>query len=80
MMDQRQTDAGEDERARRERAARRRRRLVVNRAATFEEAALWDLDFWQSQTPQERLSAFVHLRRDVELVEAARAKRGDRGR
>lgn len=56
-----------------ERSRGRRERLVANRAASFAEADAWDLEFWQRRTPEERLSAFVALRRDVELVEAARA-------
>lgn len=46
---------------------------MANRASSFEEAEAWDLEFWQLRTPQERLSAFVQLRRDVELVLAARS-------
>ena len=55
-----------------ERSRERRSRLVANRAAGFAEAEAWDLDYWQQRTPEERLSAFVALRRDVALVEAAR--------
>ena len=46
--------------------------MVAHRAVSFEDAEAWDLDFWQSMTPEERLSAFVAIRRDVEVVEAAR--------
>lgn len=74
-MDERHKDTLATGPARRARAERRRQRLVANRASSFEEAELWDLDFWQSRTPQERLSALVHLRRDVELATAARASR-----
>ncbi|MFN7943046.1 MAG: hypothetical protein U0X73_15755 [Thermoanaerobaculia bacterium] len=56
-----------------ERSRERRERLVANRAASFAEAEAWDLEFWQRRTPEERLSVLVALRRDVELVEAARA-------
>jgi hypothetical protein len=56
-----------------ERSQRRRQSLVFNRAKNFEEAERWDLEFWQSRSPEERLSALVAIRRDVELVEAARA-------
>ena len=56
-----------------ERAAERRKRIVAHRAANFEEAEAWDLDFWQSQTPEQRLSALVAIHRDVELVQQARA-------
>lgn len=74
-MDQRQTDRLATELARRARAEQRRERLVANRAPSFEAAELWDLEFWQARTSAERLSAFVHLRRDVELALAARADR-----
>jgi len=51
--------------------------MIVHRARNFREAEEWDLDFWQSVTPEERLSALVAIRRDVELVEAGRkATRG----
>lgn len=56
-----------------ERSRERRGRMVVHRATGFDDAAAWDLEFWQSQSPEERLSALVAIRRDVELVEAARA-------
>jgi len=55
-----------------QRAAFRRAKMVVNRAASFEEAEAWDLDFWQSQSPEQRLSAFVAIRRDVDKVMKAR--------
>ncbi len=51
-----------------ERAAARRSRIVAHRAANFREAEAWDLDFWQRQSPEERLSALVAIRRDVEKV------------
>jgi len=42
--------------------------MVAHRAANFEEAEAWDLDFWQSQSPEQRLSAFLAIRRDVDKV------------
>lgn len=54
------------------RASERRKKMVANRAESFAAAESWDLDFWQSCTPGERLSALVHLRRDVEMARAAR--------
>jgi hypothetical protein len=42
--------------------------MVANHAVSFEEAEAWDLDFWQSQSPEQRLSAFVAIRRDVDKV------------
>lgn len=46
--------------------------MVGNTTSSFEDADRWDLEFWQSKTPQERLSALVAIRRDVELVERAK--------
>lgn len=57
-----------------ERSERRRKRIVGHRAANFKEAEQWDLDYWQSQTPRQRLSALVAIRRDVRKVERARLR------
>ena len=57
-----------------ERSRRRRERIEVHRAGSFEDAELWDLDYWQRRTPQERLSALVAIRNDVALAQAARAR------
>jgi hypothetical protein len=46
--------------------------MVTHVATSFEDAEAWDLDYWQTRTPEERLSALVAIRRDVEVVEAAR--------
>lgn len=55
-----------------ERSAERRKRIVTHVATSFEEAERWDLEYWQSRTPEERLSALVAIRRDVEAVEAGK--------
>ena len=55
-----------------ERSLERRKRMVAHVATSFEDAEAWDLDFWQKMTPEERLSALVAIRRDVEVVKAAR--------
>jgi len=55
-----------------ERSRRRRERIEVHRATSFEDAESWDLEFWQRRTPEERLSALVAIRKEVELAEAAR--------
>ena len=55
-----------------ERTAARRKRIVAHRAADFKDAENWDLDFWQSRTPEQRLSALVAIRGDVIKVEQAR--------
>jgi len=48
--------------------------MVANRTTSFQDAEEWDLDFWQRRTPEERLSALVAIRRDVEVVRAARTR------
>jgi hypothetical protein len=58
-----------------ERAAARQKRIVAHRAADFEDAESWDLTYWQSQTPEQRLSALVAIRRDVIKVEQARLQK-----
>ena len=55
-----------------ERSEERRKRMVVHRAANFEAAEQWDLDFWQKQTPQQRLSALVSIRKDILKVKKPR--------
>ena len=55
-----------------ERSQERRKRMIAHVTSSFDDAEAWDLDFWQKMTPEERLSAYVAIRRDVELVEAAR--------
>lgn len=45
---------------------------MAHRAAGHADAEAWDLDFWQAQGPEERLSALVAIRRDVEAVAAGR--------
>lgn len=47
------------------RSKERRKRMVGYRAANFAAAEQWDLDFWQKQTPQQRLSALVSIRKDI---------------
>lgn len=54
----------------RQRSEQRKARMVGHRAASFEEAERWDLQFWQSRSPQERLSALVAIHRDVHAVGA----------
>ena len=63
-----------------DRSRERRERIVAHRAASFEEAEAWDLEFWQSRTPEERLSALVAIRRDVELIQAGRPSEPDESR
>jgi hypothetical protein len=57
-----------------ERSAERRRRIKAHRATDFADAELWDLQFWQDQSPEDRLSALVAIREDVRKVRAARRR------
>lgn len=52
----------------RQRSQSRRRRIVANRATSFAAADAWDLEFWQKQTPEARLSALVAIRKDIQRV------------
>jgi len=54
------------------RSALRKKRIVSYRARDFADAERWDLIFWQNQTPQDRLSALVAIRKDIQKIEAAR--------
>jgi hypothetical protein len=63
-----------------ERSAERRKRLVGHVAKDFADAERWDLDFWQSLTPEERLSALVAIHRDIAKVEEGRLRSATRKR
>lgn len=52
----------------RQRSVVRRRRIVANRTTSYKVADDWDLEFWQRQTPQDRLSALVAIRNDIRRV------------
>ncbi len=52
----------------RQRSASRRRRIVAHRTKSFAAADAWDLEFWQRQTPEARLSALVAIRNDIRRV------------
>jgi hypothetical protein len=58
-----------------ERSAMRRKRMQSHRSRDFAEAERWDLEYWQKQTPEQRLSALVAIRKDVAMVEASRNTR-----
>jgi len=55
-----------------ERARERRRRMVVHVAHSHEEAEAWDLAYWQSLTPQQRMAALEALKRDAETIKRGR--------
>ena len=46
--------------------------MEVHKSTSFADAEAWDLDYWQRRSAEDRLSALVAIRRDVDLVEAAR--------
>jgi len=56
-----------------ERARLRKIRMAVHRAASFDDAERWDLEYWQSVTPEERLAAYMAIREEVAVVEASRS-------
>ena len=59
-----------------ERSERRKKRIVANRAASFADAEQWDLEFWQNQSPAQRLSALVAIRGDIQKVKVHQKKTG----
>ncbi len=69
-------DAVDPRSARLKRAEERKERIVAHRSSSFAEAEQWDLAYWQALTPQDRLSALVAIRADVEKVEQARRQHG----
>ena len=56
------------------RAEVRKKKIVGNKAKNYKEARKWDLEFWQNQTPQMRLSALVAIREDIKKVNSKRLK------
>lgn len=52
----------------RQRSLARRQRIVAHRTTSFKAADDWDLEFWQKQTPEARLSALVAIRHDIQRV------------
>ncbi len=54
------------------RSARRAKVMITHQAGSYEDAEAWDLAFWQSKSPAERLQAYMAIREDVEKVERAR--------
>ena len=60
-----------------ERSARRRRIIVGHVAKDFADAERWDLEFWQSQTPQERVDAALGIQRE-KMVKRTKKSAGRR--
>lgn len=57
-----------EEAAMAERALERRKRIVGHYAKSWEDAENWDLEFWQKQGPEMRLSALVAIHHDIANV------------
>ncbi len=55
-----------------ERREQRRKRMVAHVATSHEDARRWDLEFWQSLTPQDRLSALVDIHEDIAKIPGRR--------
>jgi len=60
-----------------DRSLQRRTTLEAHRASSHADAEAWDLDYWQRQTAEERLSALVAMHREIELIESARVAASD---
>ncbi|HUJ11152.1 MAG TPA: hypothetical protein VL171_14115 [Verrucomicrobiae bacterium] len=59
----------------RQRSARRKARIVAYRAKNFADAERWDLEYWQRQSPEARLSALVAIHADVQAVTRNRRRK-----
>lgn len=57
-----------------ERSELRKKKIVAHIAHSFDEAERWDLEFWQNQSPAERLSALVAIRKDIQKIKIFRKK------
>ena len=59
---------------REQRAEYRRKTMTGHKAHGYADADAWDLEFWQKQSPQDRLSALVAIRRDIALIDPEKLK------
>ena len=59
-----------------ERSELRKKRIVAHRARNFADAEHWDLQFWQNQSPDVRLSALVAIRKDIQKVKGIKKNTG----
>ena len=60
--------------SREQRVEYRRKTMVGHVSRSHAEADAWDLEFWQKQTPQDRLSALVAIRNDIAKVDPEKLK------
>jgi hypothetical protein len=52
--------------------------MVAHRAKSFEDAERWDLQYWQKQKPEARLSALAAIHADVRAVAKGRRRKSPR--
>ncbi len=52
----------------------RKRNIIAHKATDFDDAERWDLEFWQKQTPQMRLSALVAIINDINAINPNKLK------
>ncbi len=57
-----------------ERSRLRKKKMVAHCTEDHDDAELWDLMFWQSLSPEDRLSALVHIHKDVQTVNNAKKR------
>ncbi|MBN1356549.1 hypothetical protein JXA40_09850 [bacterium] len=43
--------------------------MTGHRAPHHDDAERWDLEFWQALSPEDRLSALVHIHEDIRKVQ-----------
>lgn len=55
-----------------ERAELRKKRIVAHCAGNFDDAERWDIEFWQNQSPDMRLSALITIRNDIRKARRGR--------
>jgi hypothetical protein len=53
----------------------RKQKIQANRAVNYQDAESWDLEFWQQQTPEARLSALIAIRKDAAKVKSSQRKK-----
>lgn len=58
-----------------QRSELRKERIVAYRALNFTDAERWDLEFWQKQSPEMRLSALVAIRNDIKKIKRSKQQR-----
>ncbi|MBN2802586.1 MAG: hypothetical protein JXR91_05805 [Deltaproteobacteria bacterium] len=52
----------------------RKQKMKSHKSSTYEESEKWDLEYWLSCTPDQRLAAHVAILNDVEIVKNSALK------